>query len=41
MTKKVALVGLFLESNRYAGVVAAQQFKVMRREQVTDDARSA
>ena len=41
MTKKVALVGLFLESNRYADVVAAQQFKVMRREQVTDDARSA
>jgi microcystin degradation protein MlrC len=41
MTKKVAIVGLFLESNRYADVVAAQQFKVMRREQITDDARSA
>ena len=41
MTKKVALVGLFLESNRYAQVVQAQQFRVMRREQITTDARSA
>jgi hypothetical protein len=41
MTKKVAIVGLFLESNRYADVVPAQQFRVMRREQITADARSA
>lgn len=41
MAKKVALVGLFLESNRYAEVVPAQQFRVMRQEQITADARSA
>ncbi|MEJ6669958.1 MAG: hypothetical protein QNL18_03465, partial [Pseudomonadales bacterium] len=37
----MAIVGLFLESNRYADVVPAQQFRVMRREQITADARSA
>ena len=39
--RKVAIVGQFLESNRYAPVVEANRFRVLRGDAIVEDARSS
>jgi len=39
--RKVAIVGQFLESNRYAAVVEANRFRVLRGDAIVEDARSS
>ena len=39
--RKVAIVGLFLESNRYAAVVERNRFRVLRGDAIVEDARSS
>ncbi len=38
--KRIALIGSFLESNRYASVVSGEKFHVTRGHRIVDDARS-
>ncbi|MDB2645359.1 M81 family metallopeptidase [Pseudomonadales bacterium] len=39
--RKVAIVGQFLESNRYAAVVKGNRFRVLRGDAIVEDARSS
>ena len=38
--RKVAIVGQFLESNRYSAVVPGNRFRVLNRDAIVADARS-